>query len=154
MVKSKLTSEELKELYLSGRTIQELVPLAGISKVAIWKRLHQLNTPMRPAMTSRPWAKTKRGSEFIGSDGRVWVRGVRSTSKRGSKRRAIVVMEGLIGGPIPKGYHVHHVDGNKTHDDPFNLELLPAREHNKISSHQRKDRTCYIENTRTSMRPI
>lgn len=32
-------------------------------------------------------------------------------------------------GIIPKGYHVHHKDGNKTNNDIANLELLTKSEH-------------------------
>ena len=31
--------------------------------------------------------------------------------------------------PIPKGYHVHHKDGNKANNDISNLELLKGTEH-------------------------
>ena len=57
MGKSKLTSEELQKLYLEGKTLAELSPLAGIGEVAIWKRLQDLGTPMRPAPPRGPWAK-------------------------------------------------------------------------------------------------
>ena len=32
-------------------------------------------------------------------------------------------------GPIPKGYHIHHIDGNHENNDASNLEALPAKEH-------------------------
>ena len=32
-------------------------------------------------------------------------------------------------GPIPKGFHVHHRDGDRTNNDISNLELLRAGEH-------------------------
>ena len=31
--------------------------------------------------------------------------------------------------PIPKGYHIHHKDGNKANNDISNLELLKGTEH-------------------------
>jgi hypothetical protein len=30
---------------------------------------------------------------------------------------------------IPKGYHIHHIDGNHDNNDPLNLECLSAEEH-------------------------
>lgn len=32
-------------------------------------------------------------------------------------------------GPIPKGHHVHHIDGDRGNNDPENLELLPPGVH-------------------------
>lgn len=34
--------------------------------------------------------------------------------------------------PIPKGYHVHHKDGNRANNDISNLELLRGIEHEKL----------------------
>lgn len=30
---------------------------------------------------------------------------------------------------IPKGYHIHHIDGNHDNNDPLNLECLSAKDH-------------------------
>lgn len=38
----------------------------------------------------------------------------------------------LGNGPIPEGYHVHHIDGDKTNNSPGNLCLLSASEHHKL----------------------
>lgn len=35
-------------------------------------------------------------------------------------------------GPIPKGYHIHHKDGNKLNNDLSNLEILTASEHIRL----------------------
>lgn len=35
-------------------------------------------------------------------------------------------------GPIPKGYHVHHKDGDRTNNCIDNLELLEAKTHEKL----------------------
>lgn len=32
-------------------------------------------------------------------------------------------------GPIPRGYHIHHVDHNRTNNDLSNLQCMTAREH-------------------------
>lgn len=41
-------------------------------------------------------------------------------------------MEEMTGKTIPKGYHVHHVDGDETNDRPSNLQLLTAADHNRV----------------------
>lgn len=35
-------------------------------------------------------------------------------------------------GKVPKGYHIHHKDGNKTNNDINNLQLISASEHIKL----------------------
>lgn len=40
-------------------------------------------------------------------------------------------------GPIPDGWHVHHVDGDPGNNDPGNLAALPADEHHAHHNHDR-----------------
>lgn len=129
----KLTKEAT--LYLSGKTVHEIGKSLGLSGGGIWKRLNKQGITLRPpSCTGRPWSIKKRGKEFIGADGRWWVRGVRSTRKRNSTRRAVVRLESSLGGyKIPKGFHVHHIDGDKQNDKLNNLIILPDFEHNRIS---------------------
>jgi hypothetical protein len=35
-------------------------------------------------------------------------------------------------GPIPKGYDIHHKDGDKSNTDPENLECMTKAEHTKL----------------------
>lgn len=37
-------------------------------------------------------------------------------------------------GRIPKGYHIHHIDGNKLNNDITNLQLISSLEHFKLHS--------------------
>jgi hypothetical protein len=42
-------------------------------------------------------------------------------------------------GPIPKGCHIHHRDADRTNNQIENLECIPSREHNSISSQSLND---------------
>ena len=35
-------------------------------------------------------------------------------------------------GPIPDGYHIHHIDGNHENDDPTNLMAVTPEEHARL----------------------
>lgn len=39
-------------------------------------------------------------------------------------------------GPIPKGYHIHHKDGNRRNNDLENLELIKGTEHGQLHGKQ------------------
>jgi hypothetical protein len=41
-------------------------------------------------------------------------------------------------GPIPKGFHVHHKDGDRTNNKIGNLELIDGRKHNSMHSKGRQ----------------
>lgn len=41
------------------------------------------------------------------------------------------IYEEYTGVKIPKGYHIHHIDGNHNNNDPKNLEMLTPDEHAK-----------------------
>lgn len=46
-------------------------------------------------------------------------------------------------GPIPKGYHIHHKDGNHSNNDPLNLVAITAKEHYDIHFSQGDYGACW-----------
>ena len=44
-------------------------------------------------------------------------------------------------GPIPEGYHVHHIDGDTTNNDISNLCCLPAGEHRRLHRAELSERS-------------
>lgn len=57
--------------------------------------------------------------------------------------------------PIPKGYHVHHKDGNRANNDISNLELLKGTVHEKLHGRLLTDeqREWRRNNLNTNARP-
>jgi hypothetical protein len=43
----------------------------------------------------------------------------------------------LAHGPIPDGYQVHHIDGQRWNNSLDNLELMTISEHTRIHSHEK-----------------
>lgn len=46
-------------------------------------------------------------------------------------------------GPIPKGYHIHHKDGNHSNNEPENLMCVTAQEHFRIHYDQKDYGACW-----------
>lgn len=80
------------------------------------------------------YSKDKKHAFF---DGIMFCMDEKTGYYRNSKthKRLHVCLWEHFNGAIPKGYHVHHKDFNKTNNSLDNLELLPAGEH--ISMHQK-----------------
>lgn len=55
-------------------------------------------------------------------------------------------------GPIPEGFHIHHRDENKYHNDICNLACVPVSEH--TSYHSRKYLSGHLEESRQRMEEI
>ena len=69
-----------------------------------------------------------KGEKFwVQSHGRYFQSGKKSAEERLLHRR--VYAENY--GPIPRGFHVHHRDGNWRNNAPENLELISAKEHGR-----------------------
>jgi hypothetical protein len=119
------------KLYQQNKSIYKIAEIVGLSPAGVWKRLKKYKVKMRPPNTRKGnhWAIEKRGKIFLGKDGRYWVRGIQSSKKRNSIRRAVWIMEKKIGRKIPKTHLVHHKNNNTKDDRICNLVLLPKKLH-------------------------
>lgn len=140
------------KLYLQGFTVHEVGRKLNLSGAGVWKKLRAQKIPLRSSgPKNRPWAIKKRGKMFLGSDGRWWIRGLRSTSVKNSKHRSIVNLEKTLGGySIPRGFHVHHLDGNQQNDSIANLIVIPAFEHSRITGCGPNPKKAYMKGRKHS----
>lgn len=70
--------------------------------------------------------------------------------QRKGKRLHIAVWE-FICGPVPKGYHVHHIDHDRCNNQPDNLKLLPKGTH---ATHHLLERTEQSREIANRIRPL
>lgn len=61
----------------------------------------------------------------------------RNSERKGARQLHRAVWE-YYNGEIPKGYHIHHIDGDIDNNDISNLECISASEH--LSMHAKKNR--------------
>jgi len=122
----------IRKLYKSGLTMEQITHKVGWSLSSICKIFETYGIVARS--TGYNTVPRKEG-EYIGFDGRWWVRNYKLNGVyklKGAKKSvhcAVVVMERHLGHFIPKGYHVHHKDEDITNDDIENLELLLNGKH-------------------------
>ena len=90
----------------------------------------------------------KRGKDskkFIGdiSDGKGYILNLKPswyTGRKGSKhvfKHTLVMCEALGLSELPKGYCVHHIDGNKTNNLLINLALMTVQAHSRLHQLER-----------------
>lgn len=51
-------------------------------------------------------------------------------------------------GPIPPGFDVHHIDGDKTNFNPRNLETVEHHDHGRISRRAQLEYAAKVERAR------
>lgn len=81
----------------------------------------------------------KKNSNWRGGNGKIDTGGYKEIylpshprSIKGLVREHIVIAEGKIGKQIPRGYHVHHKDGDPSNNNPDNLEVFDGQRGHKL----------------------
>jgi hypothetical protein len=144
--------------YSRGMSLSALAEKYPLSISTIRKRLIELGTPMR---NRSEWMKDypdlgarTRGKKRVFTDehkanmklarqkwaeanaiGRSkkpsgYVEITRGPNKNRGEHR--VIMEGVVGRPLTRDEWVHHVDTDRAHNDPSNLEIKSPSEHNSL----------------------
>ena len=85
----------------------------------------------------------KKRIETLGGHGPTWRGGARYLDHKGyvitwdqesgGYRREHQLIWEKYNGPLPKGYIVHHKDGNRQNNNLYNLEAMPKLAHDKMN---------------------
>ena len=82
--------------------------------------------------------KSPNAIDSIEWNGETWYlyRGEKYYQRRGERLHRVAYKHYF--GEIPKGYHVHHVDGNVKNNSPENLILLSQQDHMKLHMNEKE----------------
>ena len=149
---SKGDTEKFWELYSSGLSIGQISKKTHIGKWAIQKVLIKYGYPLRSRREAY-YLAVKQGrvglkkGRRMGKDANSW-KGGRTINSCGymylllsDHPRAnaggyvsehLVVWEKANNKSLPKGWHIHHINGIKLDNRPENLLALPSRKHSLI----------------------
>lgn len=124
--------QELIKLFNSGLSTRQIAKCVNLSYGYVHKLLRNLgySRDRTEAVILACPPKSKHWRSSRAAARKIWVR---------------------INGPIPKGYHIHHKDGDFTNNSIENLECISASDHaklhhpkNPVPRHLRPERKEYM----------
>jgi hypothetical protein len=118
------TTLAMHALYLRGVSIAGVADVFGVSRQSVFTRfkrrnLHTRKSAPAPTQEYNGVKYTRRSNGYYAE-----TCGLRRFMHR-------VVWESNFG-PIPTGWDVHHLDGDRTNNAPSNLAVLPKSEHTRL----------------------
>lgn len=124
-----IPDQEIAARYLAGETMAEIARIYSVSRPLIAKSLDRSNIKRRAAK--------QRPGTLSGENNPAWKGGRRQRSDGywmvrvdGADRlEHRVIMERHIGRALRDDEIVHHKDGDKSNNDPSNLEIMSQSEH-------------------------
>ena len=128
----RLPDTEIAERYLGGETTAELSAAFSVSRPTIAKSLARSGVQMRPAK--------QRPGILAGDANPAWKGGCRQRADGywlvqtpdGERLEHRVVMERKLGRHLRDDEIVHHVDEDKSNNDPENLEVMSQSDHARL----------------------
>jgi predicted RNA-binding Zn-ribbon protein involved in translation (DUF1610 family) len=140
-LEQRVRARQISKLYEERH--KHLCPICG--KVMIWKRSSRcLSCAVKARWKEGGFEKYEYGhpgekhwawkkGKYI-SGGYVYVYKPDYTNKQGRHYIAEhrLVWEQAHGKPLPKGWHIHHLNGVRTDNRPANLVALPSRKHSLV----------------------
>ncbi len=124
---SVFTSEddiEIKKLYESGKTAQQIADSYDVYKQSVLTSLKRTGTPRRQSWgraTGAKSAKWKGGNRYIKGKRHVLLSGHNISRKDGYTAEHRVIMQDILGRKLKKKDVVHHVDGDRLNNSVNNL---------------------------------
>lgn len=120
----KAPTEDIIKLYKQGFSCQDIANIFSMSRQAVWERLKTNGVKLR----------TKKVLPFIIYDGIKFTANDNGYFRATRRDKHISLHRYKYTkeiGPIPKGYDIHHINGDRQDNSISNLECLSKSEHTK-----------------------
>ena len=128
---------EIEARYDGRESTCELAHAFGVSQPTIWRRLVAAGAKMRPC-GAPPGNKHKLGWHQPGGPLSEAHGYFLTYDRQGKNCRIHRGCWEAYYGPIPKGYNIHHVDGNPLNNEIGNLACISHGEHTRLHKRWRR----------------
>lgn len=125
---SKDVTVKMLALYKEGKSFQDLALMFGVTRQRVHQRLKSLIGPINKMRDKNNVRHVMFDGMCFFDDGRNGYFYHISGNKRLALHREVWKS---VHGPIQKGFHIHHKDGDKNNNGIDNLEMLSISEHMK-----------------------
>ena len=115
-------AQAIYDRYCQGASIEDVATEFGRSRQSAWMMMRRRGWDLRPRPKAKPFV------EWNGRRFTIRYNGYYGATDGDRENLHRLVWEANYG-PVPRGMHVHHIDHDKTNNDPGNLEILSASEH-------------------------
>ncbi|HUV65256.1 MAG TPA: HNH endonuclease [Sedimentisphaerales bacterium] len=122
------TTDEMHKLYQDGFSLAQVAKAFGVTRQTVYKRFERRSLPLRDNRKPLPFIFFK-GHRYTRRTSGYYAR---TNGKRDLLHRAIWKWVSMQA--IPKGWDVHHIDGDKTNNDFLNLHLMRKSDHSRLHS--------------------
>lgn len=117
-------AQEMYDRYCQGLSLAEVGKEFGRSRQSVFKMFSRRGWDMRPRPPARPMVEFGGRKFTLGNLGYY-----RATD--GDRELMHRFVWAYYHGPIPGGHDIHHIDHDKTNNDPANLECMSKAEHTR-----------------------
>lgn len=125
----------IERLYCDDeQSIREIADLHGCSHTTVANRMEEYDIDRRP----RGKGQRKEPSTYVRSDGYVAVRYQRNgTRYEYLEHRPVLMRKYGWRKVVEEELQCHHIDGDKTNNDPSNLDAVTGEEHGRLHAENR-----------------
>lgn len=151
--------EEIRQLYVSGKSIRQIALIYGVNMETMRRYCHRVGIYLRSRGEATKighqtgninhwWAPPNKGYQYTRNDGYVCLSKVThpNTDSTGRLYEHRKVMADILGRPLTKDEIVHHLNGNPSDNRRENLMLVTRNSHDRYCMRKAmQERIRYLE---------